>query len=85
MSNFLEGQIVIDLHTQYHEYLQDEIKKGSKDIMTFEEYITMANKKLKRITDKEEENLKAWLAKQHRFSLIRGSRNFQRKKITTIK
>jgi hypothetical protein len=39
MKDFLEGQIVIDLHTQYHQYLNEQVKQGNKDIMTFEEFI----------------------------------------------
>jgi hypothetical protein len=39
MSSFLEGQIVIDLHTQYHRYLDEQVKQGNTNIMTFEEYL----------------------------------------------
>jgi len=38
----------------------------------------MSNKTFKPITDKEEANLKEWLAKQAKYQLIRTSRNYQR-------
>jgi hypothetical protein len=38
----------------------------------------MSNKTFKPITDKEEANLKEWLAKQAKYKLIRTSRNYQR-------